>query len=46
MRTHRALVFDTNTGQVEETAIASALKKHSVLWLANDIGQQQPEKHA
>ena len=37
--------FGTKAGQVEETAIDSALKKHSVLWLADGIGQQQPEKH-
>jgi len=46
MRTHRALGFGTKTGQVEETAIDSPLKKHSVLWLADDIGQQQPAKYA
>jgi len=36
----------TKAGQVEETAIVSGLKIHSVLWLAEGIGQQQREKDA
>ena len=30
--------FSKNAGQIEETAIDSALKKHSVLWLPDGIG--------
>lgn len=35
-----------SAGQVEETAIVSGLKIHSVFWRAEGVGQQQRDKDA